>query len=79
MVRPRIGPIERLVDAVSERRSLWVLCKGCGHAARLDPRHLIALAGDATLRAVQGKFRCRRCRKKQAALVVGDEAWPGRD
>jgi len=71
--------IERLTDAVQERRALWVLCKACGHAVKLDPRNLIALAGDATLRDVQARFRCRRCSKRRATLVVGDEGWPGRD
>lgn len=79
MVRHRIGAIERLTDAVLERRSLWALCKACGHAVKLDPRNLIALAGDVTLRQVQERFRCRHCRKRRATVVVGDEGWPGRD
>jgi Zn finger protein HypA/HybF involved in hydrogenase expression len=78
-MRTKVGPIERLTDAAMERRSLWALCKACGHAVRLDPRNLIALAGDVTLRQVQTRFRCRKCGKRRATVVVGDEGWPGRD
>jgi hypothetical protein len=49
--------IERLSHAVAERRMLWVLCKWCGNTVRLDPRNLIALAGDVTLRDMQKKCR----------------------
>lgn len=79
MARHHIGPIERLTDVAFERRSLWALCKSCGHAAKLDPRNLIALAGDVTLKDVQRRFRCQKCNKRRAAVVVGDEGWPGRD
>jgi len=43
MVRQRFGPVETLSDAIAARRLLWFLCKGCGHAERFDPRHLMAL------------------------------------
>ena len=79
MVRHRFGAIEDLSDAIAARRLLWVLCKCCGHAERLDPRHLMALKGPLSLRDLQGKLRCRRCGKQRAAIVVNDEGWPGRD
>ncbi len=81
MGRERNGPIERIADAVRGRRFLWVLCKGCGHSARLDPRHLMALAGDLTVRQLQARVRCRRCGKRGRGAVVPDDAWswPSRD
>lgn len=79
MVRQRFGSIENLSDAIAARRLLWVLCKSCGHAERLDPRHLMALKGPLSLRDLQGKLRCRRCSRQRAAIVVNDEGWPGRD
>jgi hypothetical protein len=78
MVR-HVLAIERLSHAVAERRMLWALCKNCGHAVRLDPRHLIALKGDVTLRDLQGKCHCKRCGRQSAAIVVADMGWPGRD
>jgi hypothetical protein len=78
-MRHRVGPIERLTDAALERRALWALCKACGHATKLDPRNLIALAGDVTIKHVQERFRCRKCNRRRAAVIVGDEGWPGRD
>jgi hypothetical protein len=56
-----------------------VLCKGCGHAHRLDPRHLIARRGDLSIAKLQSKLRCQRCRKQRATVVVNDEGWPRRD
>jgi hypothetical protein len=79
MVRRRIGPIETLGHAVEAGRLLWVLCKGCGHAHRLDPRHLIALKGDLPLPKLQAKLSCRRCRKQRATVIINDEGWPKRD
>jgi hypothetical protein len=78
MVRHRLA-IEKLSDAVAERRMLWALCKACGRSTRLDPRSLITLHGNAALRSLQDKLRCRRCQKCSAAIVVSDSGWPGRD
>ena len=77
-MRPRLA-IERLSAAISERRFLWVLCKRCGRSTRLDPRHLMTLGGDMTLRELQERLRCRRCRAQKAAIVVNDSGWPARD
>jgi hypothetical protein len=71
--------IERLSHAIAERRMLWALCKACGHSVKLDPRHLIAFKGDLMLRDLQKKCVCRRCGKRSAAVVVGEDGWPGRD
>ncbi len=79
MGRLRMGPIETLADAVGARRLLWVLCKACGRARRFDPRNLIALKGELALRDLQEKLRCRRCGKREAAVVVSDGGWPRRD
>ena len=77
-MRTRLA-IERLSDAIHERRMLWVLCKACGHTVRLDPRNLVALKGDAALRDIQRCCLCRRCGKRRAAIVVNDrEGWPAR-
>jgi len=78
MVRKRLGPIETLGHAVEAGRLLWVLCRGCGHAQRFDPRNLMALKGELTLRQLQNQLRCRRCQKQRAAVVLDDEGWPGR-
>ena len=72
--------VQRLSHAVGEGRFLWALCKNCGHAVKLDPRNLIALQGDLTLRELQKSCRCRRCKRRQAAIVINDAAgWPARD
>ena len=70
MVR-RFGPIENLY--------VWVLCQGCGHAQRLDPRNLIVLRGAITLHELKRQLRCRRCGKSRAAIVVDDEEQPSRN
>jgi hypothetical protein len=79
MMRHRIGPIETLGHAVEAGRLLWVLCRGCGHAHKLDPRHLIARSGDLSIARLQSRLRCNRCRKQRATVVVNDEGWPRRD
>ena len=79
MARHRFGPVESLSDAIGARRLLWVLCKGCGHAERFDPRHLMALKGPLTLRELQLRLRCRKCRKRHAAIVLDELGWPQRD
>ena len=78
MAYPHIGPIETLKDAWRARRDLWVLCRGCGHARRVKPGHLVVDYGDMSLHKLQGKFRCRKCLQNRAAIVVHDEARPGR-
>jgi hypothetical protein len=78
-MRQRFGPVETLSDAIAARRLLWILCKGCGHAERYDPRNLMALRGPMSLKSLQMRLRCRRCGKRRAAIVLNDEAWPGRD
>ncbi len=79
MVRQRFGPVETLSDAIAARRLLWILCKGCGHSERYDPRHLMAMKGAMSLKSLQTRLRCRRCGKQRAAIVLNDEGWPGRD
>lgn len=79
MPRRRFGPVESLSDAIGSRRLLWALCKGCGHAERFDPRHLMALKGPLSLRDLQAKLRCRRCGRQRAAIVLDEEGWPQRD
>jgi hypothetical protein len=79
MVRARFGPVETLSDAIAARRLLWILCKGCGHSGRYDPRHLVAMQGAMSLRSLQLRLRCRRCGKRRAAIVLNDEGWPERD
>ena len=65
--------------AVEAGRLLWALCRGCGHAHKLDPRHLLARSGDLSIARLQAKLRCQRCRKQRAVVVVNDEGWPRRD
>ena len=55
---------------------LWALCKGCGHAQKLDPRNLTLLLGEATLRDLQGRLACRRCGRRRAAILPDDQEWP---
>ena len=73
MVRSWVGPIQSLNDAWRAGRKLWVLCRGCGHVRKIDPRHLLVARGDMTLKAFQDKLRCNKCRSRRAALVVHDE------
>lgn len=79
MVRHRIGALETLGHAVEAQRLLWVLCRRCGHTQRFDPRHLMALKGDLTLKELQRQLRCQRCRRQRAAVITSDEGWPRRD
>lgn len=79
MVRFHVGPIERIKDAVSAQRYLWLLCLHCGHTKRIDPRHVAMVWGDLTLRSLKERMRCQRCHRKRAAIVVDDEEMPGRD
>jgi len=78
MAYPHIGPIETLKDAWKCRRDLWILCRGCGNARRVKPGHLVVDYGDMSLAQLQQKFRCRRCKQSRAAIVIHDEAGPGR-
>jgi hypothetical protein len=75
----RPGLIETLSDAIQAHRQLWVLCRACGHAVRLDPRNLMALRGPSTIRELQRQLKCQRCRRQRAAVIADDEEWPGRD
>jgi len=78
MAYRRIGPIETLNEAWRARVDLWVLCRGCGHARRVKPGHLVVDRGDLSLAKLQSRFKCRRCNAQRAAIVLHDEAGPGR-
>jgi hypothetical protein len=75
-MRQYVGAIETLRHACMARRMLWVLCKGCGHAQKLDPRHLALLLGEFTLRDLQSRLACRRCGRRRAAILPDDQEWP---
>ena len=51
---------------------------GCGHARRVKPGHLVVDRGDLSLAKLQSRFKCRRCNAQRAAIVLHDEAGPGR-
>lgn len=75
-MRSGTGPIERLSDACAAHLMLWVLCVGCGHAVRLDPRKLMSFNGDVTLRELREKLRCDRCKTSApAAIVPSQHGW----
>jgi uncharacterized OB-fold protein len=57
------GPINSLADAFRARRHLWVLCKGCGHVALVDPRNLIGKLGEMSFEETRHKLRCAKCGK----------------
>ncbi|HEX7970071.1 MAG TPA: hypothetical protein VF502_17740 [Stellaceae bacterium] len=76
MVRHWSGPIVSLADAFRAQRHLWVLCLGCGHARKVDPRDLIMKLGYVSFDEARGKLRCRRCRSRRARLVPHDQPWP---
>lgn len=78
MVREWSGPIETLADACRARRLLWVFCLRCGHAKKIDPRKVILLVGELTVRDLQKRLRCERCKQKHAHVVPSDEEWAGR-
>lgn len=69
-MRIHFGPIERLSEACATHNLLWILCVHCGHAVRLDPRKLIAVQGDITLRELRGKLRCDRCKRRVPPAIV---------
>jgi hypothetical protein len=79
MGRQWIGAIETLTDACRAQRMLWAFCLNCGHGERFDPRNLMALVGDASLRKLQQKLKCRRCTHRRAHVIPSDRPWPGRD
>ena len=78
-MRHWIGPIESLADACRAQRLLWAFCLNCGHGQRFDPRNLMALMGEVSLKRLQQKLKCRRCRQRRAYIVPNDERWIGRD
>jgi hypothetical protein len=78
-MRHWIGPIESLSDACRAHRLLWAFCLNCGHGERFDPRNLMALAGELSLRTLQARLRCRRCNHRRAHVVPNDQPWIGRD
>jgi hypothetical protein len=57
--------IEKLFDAVAERRMLWALYKRCGRSVKFDSCNLVVLLGDAMLRDMQDRLRCRRCQNNR--------------
>jgi hypothetical protein len=75
-MRGHVGAIETLRHACMAHRMLWVLCKACGHAHKLDPRNLTLLLGELSLRALQTRLTCRRCGRRRAAILVDDREWP---
>jgi hypothetical protein len=75
MVREWHGSINSLGDAFKARRHLWALCKECGHAALVDPRHLIGKLGDLSFEEAGHKLRCARCGKARPYFVPKDEPW----
>jgi len=78
-MRPQFGPIERLSEACAAHNFLWILCVNCGHAVRLDPRKLIAIRGDITLRELREKLKCDRCKRRvPPAIVPSDQGWESR-
>lgn len=78
MVRQWHGTIETLADVAAARRALWALCCNCGHTQRLDPRELAALKGPGyTLRALEARLACQRCRRSGRAAVVVDRVEAG--
>jgi hypothetical protein len=78
-MRHWIGPIESLSDACRAQRMLWAFCLNCGHGERFDPRNLMALKGELSLKRLQEKLKCRRCTHRRAHIVPSDIPWIGRD
>ena len=70
----RGGAIETLKDACEAKRTLWVLCKNCGHSDRMDPWQLASKTGrNLSLGELAAKLRCQRCKAmRRAAVVVYD-------
>lgn len=74
MAREHVGPILNLRDAVKAQRLLWVFCRWCGHAERLDPRDLAYKLGrNLTFEALAEHARCRRCTHRGRAIVLVSE------
>ena len=81
MVRRRFGEIVTVADASESRGFLWVLCKSCDQASRLDPGHILSLLrADISLNETERRFRCQtkvqssKCRRRDRRLGT---AWVG--
>ncbi len=81
MAREHVGPIRDLQDAVKARRLLWLFCRWCGHADRLDPRDLAYKLGrNLTFEEVATRTRCRRCTSRgRAAVLLSEHGFPDRN
>jgi len=68
--------VSTLRQAVIAGRLIWILCLGCGHANRLDPRDLLSLQrGDRTFPELKARTRCSRCGEKgRGAFVISDRS-----
>ena len=67
------GPIETLGHATAAERYLWVFCRACGHANRVDPRALVrGLGGDRDIQPLALKMRCNLCRARAASIIPDD-------
>jgi hypothetical protein len=74
MVREHVGPVRSLRDAVRARRLLWLFCRCCGHAERVDPRDLAYKLGrNLSFDEMAPLLRCRRCTTRGKALVFPAE------
>lgn len=62
------GPIVTLNDARAAHRNLDAVC-ACGWMTGFDPYELIcAVGGDAKIRDLGPRLRCKRCRKRTMTL-----------
>ena len=73
--------IETLWEAHNARRTLWALCRRCGHVAAFMPYDLIkrSRTSDQKLWDVSRRLKCKNCGMHVTVLIPGDQERRKRD
>jgi len=78
MVREHYGPVESLWAACRAYRLIWVFCRGCGRAAKKDPRRIVYQIGDQTFEELGKRMRCDACGARKALVMPSEDPIPRR-
>lgn len=63
--------ITTLRHAVVAEKLIWVFCRWCGNARRLDPQDLVHRLGrDMAFDDLGRRMRCDRCTRKGVAAIM---------
>jgi hypothetical protein len=74
----RDGVVRNLNDALRERVMLWIFCRYCGHATRMDPRPVAHRTASILFETVATIFVCQRCGTKNAVILPSMHKVPPR-